>query len=142
MSAALLVMPLPVVAALLVLLLTALVYGFTGPPARRRHPVATVILLGLGLLSLPFGVGALAIRHPVAGLGIVSAGLLLFAGAAHLLRAPDGGGGDEPGGPDDGGPRRPAGPEQGPGGIPVDWDAFDRERAGWGTGERPLSGAR
>lgn len=141
MSAALLVMPLPVVAALLVLLLTALVYGFTGPPARRQHPVATVVLLGLGLLSLPFGVGALVIRHPVAGLGIVSAGLLLFAGAAHLLRA-QGGGTDEPGGGDDGGPRRPTGPDEGPGGLSVDWDAFDRERDGWGSGERPLSGAR
>jgi hypothetical protein len=139
---ALLVLPLPVVLAVLALLATALVYGFAGPPARRQHPVVTVLLLGLGLLSLPFGVGALVVRHPVVGMSVVSAGVLLFAGAAHFLRAQDGGGGDEPGGGGEGGPRRPTGPDRGPGGLSVDWDAFDRERAGWSADDRPLSGTR
>jgi hypothetical protein len=133
-------LPVPAVVGLLTLMVSALVYGFFGSPARRPRPLLTMLLLGLGLLTVPFGVGALVIRAPEVGLLVVSAGVLLFAGAAHLLRAPGGeGGDDEDGG--GGGPRRPTDPDEGPGGLSVDWDAFDRERDAWEP-DRPRAGTR
>jgi hypothetical protein len=132
MGLAALLLPLPAVVALLTLMISALVYGFAGSPARRRRPLLTLLLLGLGLLCLPFAVGALVIRAPELGLLVVCAGVILFALAARLLRAPGGDGGDDEGG-GGGGPRRPTDPDEGPGGVPVDWDAFDRERETWSS---------
>jgi hypothetical protein len=133
-------MPLPIVLLLFLVLAGALAAGFLGSPGGRMRPLMTMLLLGLGLVLLPLGMGAVVIGRPEAGTLMVWAGVLLFSCAARLLRAPeprqddededDGGGG---GGPHD--------PPPDPGGPSLDWEAFDRQREGWGTERGPV-GAR
>lgn len=131
-------LPLPVILLLLVVQVGALVMGFTGPPGSRLRPFLTTLLLGTGLVLLPLGLGAVVIGEPRTGTLLVWAGVLLFACSARLLRAPetprDDHREDEDGG---GGPRRPEPPPEEPGGPGLDWDAFDRERAGWSRPRTP-----
>ena len=124
-------MPLPAVVGLLVLMASAVVWGFVGPAARRQRPVATTLLLLVGLASLPCGLAARSEHHRAIGMLVITAGVCLLALAAHLLRAPAG-----PGPDGDAAPSEPP---------PVDWDAFDRERARWTPSpspSRPRAGVR
>lgn len=99
-----------------------------------QRPLARFELrrLVLGALLL-YGIGALASvlhRGQLAGL-LYASGIVVCSLAVWLSRGtergdgPDGPGGSEP--PED------EHPPPGPDGIPLlDWDEFDRERAGWG----------
>ena len=134
-------MPLPIVIALLAILAGAVAVGFLGKPGGRMRPLMTVTLLGLGLVLLPLGLGAVVIGRPETGTLMVWAGVLLFSCAARFLRAPEHGDGDDEedeGGGGGGGPHDPR-PE--PGGPTLDWEAFDRQREGWGAERGPV-GAR
>ncbi len=134
-------LPLPILVLLLVVLVGALVMGFTGPPGSRMRPLLTIMLLGVGLVLFPLGLGAVVIGEPRTGTLMVWMGVLLFSCAARLLRAPEhrpDDGEDEGGG---GGPGGPGPPPDAPGGPGLDWDAFDREREGW-TRPRMPAGTR
>ena len=130
-------LPLPIVVLLLLVQVGALVMGFFGPPGGRMRPLLTILLLGTGLVLLPLGLGAVAIGESRMGTLMVWSGVLLFACAARLLRAP------EPRRPDDGeddgggGPGGPGIPPDGSGGPGPDWEAFDREREDWAGGRAP-----
>lgn len=133
-------LPLPIVVTLLFVQLGALVMGFLGPPGTRMRPVLTILLLGAGLVLLPLGLGAVAVGESRTGTLMVWCGVLLFASAARLLRAP------EPRRPDDeedegGGPGGPGGPPDEPDGPGPDWEAFDRERADWADRRTPAGAA-
>ena len=134
-------MQLPIVLVLLAILAGAMIAGFLGAPGGRMRPLVTVVLLGLGLVLLPLGLGAVVIGRPETGTLMVWAGVLLFSCAARLLRAPERGEGDDEEDEGGGGGGGPKGPEPGPGGPTFDWDAFDRQREGWGTERGPV-GAR
>lgn len=125
-------LPLPLVLGLLALMVASVAYGHGGPPAACPHPVVAFLLLGLGLLTLPLGVGAVALGHRPAGALAVCLAVLLFSCAAHLLRAPGPEGGDGTKDP-------PGGPPSGLDGLRIDWDAFDRARESWA---RSLAGRR
>jgi hypothetical protein len=130
-------LPLPIVVLLLVVQVGALVMGFTGPPGSRVRPALTILLLGTGLVLLPLGLGAVAIGEPRTGTLMVWIGVLLFACAARLLRAPEHRPDDEDDEGGGGGPGGPQPPPDAPGGPGLDWDAFDREREGWGRPRTP-----
>lgn len=130
-------MPLPILALLLAVQVGALVMGFTGPPGSRMRPALTILLLGTGLVLLPLGLGAVAIGASRTGTLMVWSGVLLFACSARLLRAPEPPRPDESGGDDGRGPGGPDAPPQEPGGPGLDWEAFDRERAGWSGARSP-----
>ena len=134
-------MQLPIVLVLLAVLVGAMIAGFRGAPGGRMRPLVTVVLLGLGLVLLPLGLGAVVIGRPETGTLMVWAGVLLFSCAARLLRAPERGEGDDEEDEGGGGGGGPKAPEPGPGGPTFDWDAFDRQREGWGTERGPV-GAR
>ncbi len=105
------VMPLPIVLVLLAVLAGALAVGFLGAPGGRMRPLMTVVLLGLGLVLLPLGLGAVVIGRPETGTLMVWAGVLLFSCAARFLRAPERGDGDDEedeGGGGGGGPGLPS----------------------------------
>jgi len=135
------VMPLPIVVLLLVVLAGAVAVGFLGAPGGRARPLATVTLLGLGLVLLPLGLGAVVIGRPETGTLMVWGGVLLFSCAARFLRAPEHGDGDDEEDEGGGGGGGPKDPDPDPGGPTFDWDAFDRQREGWGTERGPV-GAR
>ncbi len=120
-------MPLPAVVGLLALMGAAVVWGFAGPAARRPRPLPTGLLLAGGFASLPCGLAATTAHHRATGMLVITAGVCLLALAAHLLRAPAGPGPDDPGAA-----------SEPPPDVPVDWDAFDRERERW---TRPRAGA-
>ena len=105
-------MPLPILIVLLVVLVGSLVMGFTGPPGRRVRPLLTILLLGVGLVLFPLGLGAVVIGEPRTGTLLVWMGVLLFACAARLLRAPEHRPDD---GEDDEGGGGPPGPGPAPG---------------------------
>ena len=133
-------LPLPIVVTLLFVQLGALVMGFLGPPGTRMRPVLTILLLGAGLVLLPLGLGAVAVGESRTGTLMVWCGVLLFASAARLLRAP------EQRRPDDeedegGGPGGPGGPPDEPDGPGPEWEAFDRERADWADRRAPAGAA-
>lgn len=133
-------LPLPIVVTLLLVQVGALLMGFLGPPGRRMRPALTILLLGTGLVLLPLGLGAVAIGESRTGTLMVWCGVLLFASAARLLRAPEPRRPDERddgGGPGGGPPDEPGGP----GGPGQDWDAFDREREGWADRRTPAGAA-
>ena len=132
-------MPLPIVLLLLVVLAGALLVGFLGAPGGRMRPLVTVVLLGLGLVLLPLGLGAVVIGQPETGTLMVWAGVLLFSCAARFLRAPEHGDNDDEEDEGGGGGGGPQGPKPDPGGPTFDWDAFDRQRENWGSERGPVS---
>ena len=134
-------MPLPIVLVLLAILAGALAVGFFAKPGGRVRPLVTVALLGLGLVLLPLGLGAVVIGQAETGTLMVWAGVLLFSCAARFLRAPEHGDGDDEEDEGGGGGGGPKDPKPDPGGPTFDWDAFDRQREGWGKERGPV-GAR
>jgi hypothetical protein len=88
--------------------------------------------LVLGALLL-YGIGAVASvlhRGQLAGL-LYASGILVCSVAVWLSRGAERG--DGPDGPGGGEPPQDEQPPPGPDGLPLlDWDEFDRERAGWG----------
>lgn len=134
-------LPLPIVVALLLVQVGALVMGFLGRPGRRMRPALTILLLGVGLVLLPLGLGAVAIGEPRTGTLMVWCGVLLFASAARLLRAPEPRRPDEGDDEGGGGPGPPGPPPDGPGPPGPDWEAFDRERRDWADRRTPAGAA-
>jgi hypothetical protein len=115
--------PLLVVKLLLALgLLWAMSRAFWGAPPARPRPAAARLALalaaaGAALAAAGAWAGAAWAAAPAAG-AVLAASL-----AGWCSRAPRGGG--------PGGPPRPEAPP------PVDWDAFDRARAGWSRPRTP-----
>lgn len=113
--------------------------AFVGTPPVRSRPRLALLVAPVAIAGYVVAVLLLARGdEDLAGIGL-AVGVEAAALGAWLARGPsggddDGGGGGE--GPDDGGWGPPDEPPR-PGG-PVDWDAFDRARAGW----RPPAGVR
>jgi hypothetical protein len=113
-----------VVKALLALgLLLAIARAFGGAPPAQPRPAAARLALGLAAAA-----ATVAATGAYAGAGWAAAPAAVAVLAASLA-------GWFSRGPEGGGPDAPPAPESPP---PVDWDAFDRARAGWSRPRVPV----
>jgi hypothetical protein len=113
--------------ALAAVLLVSIFVAFLGPPARKPRPHLARRLVALIVMAYAAAALAMAGGAQMASAALAAGGVEIGCLAAWLGRN-RGRGGEDP--PDGGEPRDPDGPE------PIDWDAFDRARAGWGRHPR------
>jgi hypothetical protein len=115
--------PLEVKAVVAVVLLLSVARAFLGVPARRSHERLARTLVGLSIcLYVLSGEALLEGEDGMAGAFVVC-GIEALCLAAWVARRRD----DDDGWDDDGGGGGGDDPDPGP----IDWDAFDRARAGW-----------
>lgn len=116
--------PLEVKAAIAAVLILALARAFLGTPSHRVHERLAKTLVWLAIcLYLLSGEALLQGEDGMAGAFVVCGVEALCLAAWVGRRRDDGDGGDEGGGGGGGDEPEPPGP--------IDWDAFDRARAGW-----------
>lgn len=98
------------------ILAVALVRAFMGPPPARLHPMLVLSCGFAGVIGYPLAALVAAEGDATGGSVVLAVSVCLVAAAAWGARGP----GDDGGEPRDGDPD-----------PPVDWEAFDRERARW-----------
>jgi hypothetical protein len=119
-------LPLEVKAVLAVVLVLLVARAFLGLPARKGHDRLARTLVGLSVcLYILSGEALLEGEDGMAGAFVVCGIEALCLAAWVARRRDDDDGWDDDGGGGGGDDPRPDGP------TPVDWDAFDRARAGW-----------
>lgn len=108
-------------AAVAAILALVLVRAFMGPAPAAMHPLLALAAGFVGVVGYPVAVVVAAAAHPASAMLLLAAAVTSMALAVWAARGPG----------DDGGEGIERDPEP-----PVDWEAFDRERARWERGPR------
>ena len=116
-------LPLEVKAAIVVVLLVSVARAFLGVPARRSHHRLARTLVGMAICLYILSFEALLEGQDAMAAAFVVCGVEALCRAAWVARRRD----DDDGWDDGGGGGGGDDPDPGP----IDWDAFDRARAGW-----------